>query len=135
MPPRSSSDTVTSTPSTHDESTPTPEWDTSPLSLPSYLLTLRRWVPRQDSRFRRLIETYSVLDSKGIIHTMSDNHTDRLLNFVLPRGTVENPTIVAETDVETNETEQTRTVSRVVLSEESDDAIFRYRSQQHFSSI
>ena len=30
---------------------------------------------------------------------MSDNHTDRLLNFVLPRGTVEHPTIVAEGDI------------------------------------
>ena len=79
--------------STNDTDNPIvkPSWNTSPLTQPAYAVALRRWLPTQDVRYKTLVESYT-LNSKDNVLTMSDNHTDRLLNDVLDKGTFERPT-------------------------------------------
>ena len=80
---------------------PTPSWDTSPITLPAYVLSLRRWLPLQDARYKTLVTSYTVNEKHKVL-AMSDNHIDRILNGVLPTGTFEDPTIVAVADVVTH---------------------------------
>lgn len=70
-----------------------PTWDTSPLTLPPYVHALRRWLRARNTRYRRLVESYTVID-KGTVYAMSANHIDLLLNGLVPVGTFIAPTVV-----------------------------------------
>ena len=76
----------------------TPSWDSSPNTLASYLVKLTRWLPRQSTNYRSLIEGGWVL-SKGTVNTVSDNHSERLVRQMIPRGTVRAPCQIGAADL------------------------------------
>ena len=76
-----------------------PSWNTSPNTLPSHLIALKRWVPTADTRYKQLLETGTVIERKEIL-CMSDNHIDRMLSETLEKGTFEEPCVVDAEDVE-----------------------------------
>ena len=71
-----------------------PSWDTSPNSLPAFMIQLKKWLPTADSRYKALIE-YGFVRERGKLYCMSDNHIDRIIHKTLPKGTFEKPTDVA----------------------------------------
>ena len=75
-----------------------PTWNTSPNTLPGHLIPLKRWLPLQDPRYVTLIEYGYVLSKGGTVNCMSDNHIDRLIAKLVPRGTLESPCVIDETD-------------------------------------
>ena len=74
-----------------------PSWDTSPISKPGYLVTLRRYLPTLDENHRLLVE-YGVTMHKNQTVVASVNHMDRHSHGLLTKGSFQKPTIVAATD-------------------------------------
>ena len=79
-----STPTTTNTDSTADNE---PSWDTSPNTFPAYLAALKRWINKQDERFKPLIE-YGYVNIKGTIYCMSDTtllpEVERTISINLP---------------------------------------------------
>ena len=74
-----------------------PSWDTSPNTFPAYLAKLKRWINKQDERFKPLIE-YGYVNVKGTIYCMNDNHIDRIRHRLDAVGTLEEPRQIARAD-------------------------------------
>ena len=67
-----------------------PSWDTSPNTFPAYLAALKRWIYKQDERFKPIVE-FGYVNIKGNIYCMSDNHIDRIRAALDPLGTLPKP--------------------------------------------
>ena len=97
---KSSTLSTTSDTDTPDSSTVRkPSWNTSPNTLPSHLIALKRWIYTADTRYKQLIETGTVIERKEIL-CMSDNHIDRIISETLDKGTFEEPCVVDAEDIE-----------------------------------
>ena len=75
-----------------------PMWNTSPNTLPGHLIPLRRWLPAQDPRYITLVEFGYVLSKGGTVNCISDNHIDRLVAKLVPRGSFEEPCVIDAED-------------------------------------
>ena len=75
-----------------------PNWNTSPNTLPGHLLPLRRWLPTLDPRYVTLVEFGYVLSKGGSVNCVSDNHIDRLIAKLIPRGTFADPCVIDADD-------------------------------------
>ena len=96
-----SSSTTTTTESSTDSSDKTPSWDTSPNSFPAYFAALKRWILKQDERYKPLVE-YGYVTIKGTIYCMSDNHIDRIRHKLDAVGKLSSPRQVARGDIDTD---------------------------------
>ena len=98
MPQQKSTAQTYSNNSAIDNTDTAPSWDTSPNSLPAYVLELQRWLPKQDARYRGLIE-YGITVDKTRTVFVSENHSDRYRHNKLVKGTVKKPCRVAPSDL------------------------------------
>ena len=74
-----------------------PTWDTSPNTIAPFILALRRRLPKQDARYRGLIE-YGFATAKDHTYFCSTNHIDRFRHGLLTQGTWVKPLRIGPTD-------------------------------------
>ena len=53
---RNNTSSISTTANTDNISDTEPSWDTSPNTFPAYLAALKRWICKQDERFKPLVE-------------------------------------------------------------------------------
>ena len=96
-------------PDTNDTTTITtvskPSWNTSPNTLPGFVLDIQKYLPKRDARYKALVEYGYILERRSVI-CVSDNHIDRVRQHLVPKGSFAAPTISATPAI------STRAVSR-----------------------
>ena len=70
-----------------------PSWNTSPNTLPGFVLDVQKYLPKRDARYKALVEYGYILERRSII-CVSDNHIDRARQQLIPKGTFAAPTVV-----------------------------------------
>ena len=83
-------------PDTNDTTTTSvkkPTWNTSPNTLPGFVLDLQKYLPKRDARYKALVEYGYILERRSVI-CVSDNHIDRVRQQLVPKGSFAAPTII-----------------------------------------
>ena len=62
---------------TTNSSVTKPTWNTSPNTLPGFVLDLQKYLPKRDARYKALVEYGYILERRSVI-CVSDNHIDRV---------------------------------------------------------
>ena len=85
---------------TTNSSVTKPTWNTSPNTLPGFVLDLQKYLPKRDARSKALVEYGYILDRRSVI-CVSDNHIDRVRQQLVPKGSFATPTIINPGDYDT----------------------------------